>query len=276
MKIFLDSANLDEVKEYYDFGIIEGITTNPSLVKLAMDAHKKKSKKKFKLEEYIMEVLSIAKGTPVSLEVTKTDYEGMVSEAMNLYNKFNAVASNVVIKIPVCTSLNGKSKFFDGIKAIRAITQARIPVNATLIFTPEQALLAAKAGASYVSPFIGRLDDYIRTQHGIGFEKNDYYPADGTRKGDAHLGEKGLVSGVDLLAKCVTIFKNYNLKTQIIASSVRNARQFREAALCGAHIATIPPELLQELVMHNKTVEGLKQFVQDVSSDYSKLGVEKR
>jgi transaldolase len=241
-----------------------------------MDFYKKKSKKKIKLEDYITDILSFAKGTPVSLEVTKTDCDGMVSEAINLYNRFNVIASNVVIKIPVCTSFNGKSKFFEGIKAIKAITQARIPVNATLVFTPEQALLAAKAGASYVSPFIGRLDDYIRTQHGIGFEKSDYYPADGTRKGDAHLGDKGIVSGVDLLAKCVAIFKNYNLKTQVIASSVRNARQFREVALCGAHIATIPAVLLQELVTHSKTVEGLKQFVQDISGDYSKLGVEKR
>ncbi len=273
MKVFLDSASLEEIKEGYDTGIIEGITTNPSLIKTA--SVNKKSKKKVKLEEYFTEILSIAKGTPVSLEVTKTDYDGMVSEGLNLYNKFNMIASNVVIKIPVCTSLNGKAKFFDGLQAIKTLVQARVPVNATLIFTPEQALLAAKAGASYVSPFIGRLDDYIRNQHGIGFEKKDYYPAEGIKKGDAHAGDKGLVSGIDLLSKCVWIIKNYGLKTQVIASSIRNARQFREAALSGAHIATVPFELLKEIVSHAKTIEGVKKFSEDAPSDYVRLAEKK-
>ena len=154
--------------------------------------------------------------------------------------------------------------------------QARIPVNATLIFTPEQALIAAKAGASYVSIFTGRVDDYIRTQHGIGFEKPDYYPAEGYVHAGKHLQDNGILSGIDVIRQSVIIFKNYGFKAQILAASIRNARQFREAALAGAHVATLPSEVISLILNHAKTIEGVKQFIEDTPADYARLAVDRK
>ncbi len=270
MKLFLDSANLKEIEEAYHTGIINGVTTNPSLMKQAL-ADKKKGKK-IDLTDYIQEILTIAKGTPVSLEVTETEEKAMVEEALSLFNQFNPIANNVYIKIPVNSSLKGKTRPFDSLKAIKTLVQANVPINATLIFTPEQALMAAKAGARIVSLFAGRLDDYIRIQHGIGFEKSDYFPAEGIKKGDLHVQDNGLVSGVDLVSKCSHIFRMYNIKCEILAASTRNSRQLREFALAGAHIATVPLDVFKAAISHPKTIEGLTTFLEDVPNDYKKLG----
>jgi transaldolase len=162
MKIFIDSADISEIKEAISYGIIDGVTTNPSLIKKAIDK-KKKSKKDIDMNSYIKEIIKVSKGKPVSLEVVGTTYEEMIHEGQTLFKKFNKVAKNVYIKIPVnpCVEENC-SKSSDGILAIKTLTKQGIPINCTLIFTPEQALLAAKAGAKFVSPFVGRVDDYIR------------------------------------------------------------------------------------------------------------------
>jgi len=270
MKIFIDSANSREIEEAYEIGV-NGITTNPSLIKQALSDTKKKSKK-IDLSDYLQDILTHAKGTSVSIEVTETESRAMVEEALSLFNQFNPIANNVIIKIPVNSSLKGKNRPFDSLKAIRALVQANVPVNATLVFTPEQALMAAKAGARIVSIFVGRMDDYIRAQHGIGFEKSDYYPAEGTRKGEAHVQDNGIVSGIDLLAKTVQIIKSYGLKTEVLAASIRNPRQLREAALAGAHIATVPLEVLKAAISHPKTLEGLTTFLEEAPSEYKKLG----
>lgn len=270
MKIFIDSAQLEDIEKAYATGVIDGVTTNPSLLKKALDELKKK-KKKLDLVTYLTELLMVAKGTPVSLEVTKGDADGMVEEAQVLYEKFNPIANNICIKIPLNTSLTGKAKNWEGLRAIKMLAQARIPVNATLIFTPEQALLAAKAGATFVSLFAGRMDDYIRTQHGIGFEKEDYYPAEGYVHNGKHIQDNGILSGVELVKQSVAIIRSYGLKAQILAASIRNTRQLREVALAGAHVATVPPEVLQLALVHPKTIEGVKQFANDVPSEYVKL-----
>ena len=275
MKLFIDSAQLDELEKAYATGIVDGVTTNPSLVKVALDDMRKK-KRKIDIATYITEILTLAKGTPVSLEVASTDANAMIEEGQTLYTKFNPLANNVVIKIPVNSSATGKAKNLDALRAIKSLSQARIPVNATLIFTPEQALLAAKAGATYISPFAGRVDDYIRTQHGIGFEKEDYYPAEGHIAGGKHIQDNGIVSGVDLVIKCVQIIKSYGFKTQVIAASIRNAHQLREVALAGTHIATIPFALFQNLSVHAKTIDGVKKFDEDMPSEYTKLAQGKK
>ena len=275
MKLFIDTASLDEIEKAYAAGIVDGVTTNPSLLKKAVDEMKKK-KRKLDLATYITEILTVAKGTPVSLEVASTDANDMIEEGTTLYNRFNPVANNVVIKIPINTSLTGKAKNTEGLRAIRSLVQARIPVNVTLVFTPEQALLAAKAGATYISPFVGRVDDYIRAVHGIGFEKADYYPAEGYTHAGKHLSDNGLVSGVDLVKQCVTVIKTYGFKAQVLAASIRNTRQLREAALAGAHVATVPFEVLQQALVHPKTVEGMKQFTDDVPNEYVRLAKGKK
>lgn len=164
MKIFIDTADLDEIKKAQEWGIVDGVTTNPSLIKKAVEKRKKRGEK-IDMESYIEEICGTVDG-PVSLEVTAIKYEGMVEEAKTLYNKFNPVnPGNVVIKIPVSPSIEeNDERLFDGIKAIKDLTDVGIPTNATLVMTPEQALLAMKAGASYVSPFVGRVDDYIRKE----------------------------------------------------------------------------------------------------------------
>ena len=146
-----------------------------------------------------------------------------------------------------------------------------MPVNVTLVFTPEQALIAAKAGATYVSLFAGRVDDYIREQHNIGFEKGDYWPEDGIIKDNRHIQDNGILSGAYLVKQTVLIFTRYNLKTQVLASSIRNPRQLREVAIAGAHIATVPFDVLQASLVHPKTIEGVKKFSDDVPPEYARV-----
>ncbi len=208
MKFFLDTANLDEIREAKKLGLIDGVTTNPTL--LAKEGKDWKSQAKLICQEV---------DGPVSLEVVSLDAEGMIKEAQELI-KFGP---NVVIKVPIT---------LEGLKAVKALEEMGIPTNVTLVFSPAQALLAAKAGASYVSPFVGRLDD-------ISSE------------------------GMNLVEQIMQIYINYDIKTQVIVASIRNPEHVRIAALMGAHIATIPFKVYKQLVSHPLTDIGLKKFLED-------------
>jgi len=208
MKFFLDSANMAEIKESAALGLIDGVTTNPSLVA--------KEKKDFK--KLIEEICQIVDG-PISAEVVATDEEGMVEEGKAL----SKIHKNVVVKVPMTPN---------GLKATRRFVQDGIRVNVTLIFSPAQALLAAKAGASYVSPFIGRLDD---------------------------VGQVGM----DLIDQIATIFSNYSFDTEILVASIRNPIHVVEAAEIGADVATMPFSVLQQLFKHPLTDIGLAKFLSD-------------
>lgn len=160
----------------------------------------KKRGNNIEMEAYIKKILKTARGTPVSLEVIGITYQEMIEEGKRIFKKFNPVAGNVYIKIPVNPSSGEKTgNIFDGIKAIRELSGLKIPVNCTLIFTPEQALVAVKAGAKFVSPFAGRVDDYIRNQNNIPFKKSDYFPAVGLEKNNNVLEDNGVISGVSLV-----------------------------------------------------------------------------
>jgi len=271
MKIFIDTANLEEIKEIASYGVLDGVTTNPSLIKKTVDNLKKKSKKEIDLESYIKQILKVSKGKPVSLEVVGTDFKEMVKEGKLLYKKFHS-AGNVYVKIPVNPCIGEKcSLASDGIKAIKELSRLKIPVNCTLIFTPEQAFLAAKAGAKFVSPFTGREDDYIREMNKLKFKKQDYFPQEGFRKNKKILEDNGIISGVDLIKKCSEIIKKSKLKTEVLAASIRNSRQFREAAEAGADIATVPFEVIKKLLEHHKTAEGMKKFIDDIVPEYARL-----
>ncbi|MEW6670518.1 MAG: transaldolase family protein [Thermodesulfobacteriota bacterium] len=272
MKIFIDSADLDEIKQGYDWGVVDGVTTNPSLLKKAVEK-RVRAGARLDLQAYINQILEVARKTPVSLEVTEVTAEKMFDQGRRLYDLFNPTAGNVYIKIPVNPAFKVEdSTHFDGIIAIKKLTGLDIPVNATLIFTPEQALLAAKAGASFVSPFAGRIDDDIRKKAGMTFSKTAYYPAEGTQDdaGD-DLEDNGIVSGIDLVEQCVQIIESYDFETEVLAASLRNPRQVREAALVGAHIATLPFEVIQDMLKHHKTFEGMKNFTDDIVPEYAEL-----
>lgn len=268
MKIFIDSAKLDEIEEAYSCGVLDGVTTNPSLIKKAVDSLKANGEN-IDMIGYIKKILTAAKGTPVSLEVTEFTHKGMVEQGKRLFDMFNPVANNVYIKIPINTSFEGKKgKEFEGLKAIAALSKEEIPVNCTLIFTPEQALMAAKAGAKFVSPFAGRIDDYIHSMNNIPFEKSDYFPAEGLVRDGEILENNGIVSGIDLVVQIVEIFEVHDLATEVLAASIRNAHQAREAALAGADIATLPFTVIKDLFVHYKTQEGMKSFTQDIVPEY--------
>jgi len=297
MKIFLDTADLEEIKFACSLGIIDGVTTNPSLIKKAIE-----KRGEILMEDYIKEILKAVPG-PVSLEVVGTTFEEMVEEAKKLYLRFSPYGQ-VAIKIPICSSMDGESNIYDGLRAIRELSKIGIPVNVTLVMTPEQALLAAKAGAAYVSPFAGRIDDYIRDRSGLergkDYGKADYYDFELMKRiagkklseaieacreneiGKMYLDEQivsaaklghdnGIYSGVDLVKRIITIYRNYGYKTEVIAASMRNARQVREVAEIGVDIATIPFYVLKEMLIHPKTIEGIKLFVADVVPQYAEL-----
>jgi transaldolase len=210
MKIFLDTANLDEIKKYADFGIVDGVTTNPTLIA--------KEGKKITHEQRIKQIAKVISG-PISAEVLATDYAGMIKEA----KKIAGWAKNVVVKLPMIP---------DGLKACRTLSKAGVKVNMTLIFSANQALLCAKAGATYISPFIGRLDDISEP-------------------------------GMDLIEQIMVILKNYQYKAQVIVASVRHPRHVVEAAMIGADIATIPFDILDKMFKHPLTDAGLKKFLED-------------
>ncbi len=272
MKLFIDSADIDEIKEVLSYGILDGVTTNPSLIKKAVE-----KRKNVNMESYIKEILRVCKGKPVSLEVVGTHYDEMVDEGLTIYNKFNKVAKNVCIKIPVNPCLDTEcSSSSEGIKAIKFLSKNKIPVNCTLIFTPEQALLASKAGAKFVSPFAGREDDYIREMNRIKFKKEDYFPKEGFKKGKKTLTDNGIISGVHLIRECVEIIKKSKLNTKVLAASIRSVRQFREVGEVGADVATVPFEVIKKLLNHKKTVEGMRKFTKDVIPEYAKVVGSKR
>jgi len=208
MKFFVDTAEIKDIRDLYETGLLDGVTTNPSLVA--------KSGRDFK--EVIKEICSIVPG-PVSAEVAATDYEGMVAEGRHLAK----IADNVVVKVPLTV---------DGLKATKTFAREGIKINVTLCFSPNQALLAAKVGATYISPFIGRLDDIN-------------------------------LDGMQLIRDIRQIYDNYAFTTEILAASIRSANHVTEAALAGADVATIPPPVIYKLADHPLTKSGLEQFVKD-------------
>jgi len=271
MKIFIDSADLDEITQAYGWGVVDGVTTNPSLLKKAVEKRVKNGES-LDLKDYITQILKTAENTPVSLEVTEYSADGMITQGRKLYDLFNPVADNVVIKIPVNPAFkNEDPTHFDGIKAIETLTRQGIPVNCTLLFTPEQAFLAAKAGAHFVSPFAGRIDDDLRKKAQIQFNKTDYYPAEGLEGDGDILEDNGITSGIDLVQQCVYIIEHYGFKTEVLAASLRNPRQVREAAVVGAHAATLPFNVIKDMLKHHKTYEGMESFTADIVPEYVEL-----
>lgn len=208
MKIFLDTANIEEIREGVSWGIIEGVTTNPSLM----------AKEKGDFKSTILQICDLVKG-PVSVEAVSLDHTDIVTEA----EKLSEWAPNIVIKIPVTP---------EGLKAVRILSSRGIKINVTLVFSVNQAILAACAGASYVSPFIGRIDD---------------------------VGSNGIAVARDI----VEVFKNYNYDTQVIIASVRHAQHVVEAAKIGAPIVTVPFNVLKQMIKHPLTDVGIKRFLED-------------
>ena len=212
MKFFIDTANLEEIKEAADLGLLDGVTTNPSLL----------AKESGDPVEIFKEICKIVDG-PVSAEVTALDHDGMVREAESL----RKIADNIVIKIPMT---------LEGLKALKTLSQAGVETNCTLIFNATQALMAAKAGATYASPFVGRLDDIS-------------------------------ADGMHLIEQICTIYRNYDLATQVLVASIRLPQQVTQAALLGAHVSTIPPNVMRQLASHPLTDSGLEKFL----ADYEKV-----
>jgi len=208
MKIFLDTANLEEIKKGVEWGIVDGVTTNPTLV----------AKEGADFKQRVKEICDLVKG-PVSAEVIALDYEGMVKEARELAS----ISEYVVVKIPMTP---------DGIKAVKTLSREGIKTNVTLVFSPAQAILAAKAGATYVSPFVGRMDDI----------SND---------------------GMRMLSEIVEIYNNYGFETEIIAASIRHPMHVIEAALMGVDIVTMPFEVLEKMFKHPMTDIGMERFLSD-------------
>lgn len=208
MKFFIDTANLDEIRQAAEMGILDGVTTNPSLMAREDASYK----------EILTEICKIVPGS-VSAEVVAVDAAGMIREGKELAK----IADNITVKIPT---------LLEGLKAIKALSSEGITTNATLIFSPMQGLLVAKAGATYASPFVGRLDDI------------------------SHIG-------MDLIEQMVTIYSNYDLDTEVLVASVRNTQHVIEAALIGAHVVTMPLKVIGQLIKHPLTDSGLKKFLED-------------
>ncbi len=210
MKFFIDTANLDEIKEAAELGVLDGVTTNPSLVA--------KEKYSIPFRELISQICKIVPG-PVNAEVVSTDMDGMLKEAKELVK----IADNVVIKIPLIK---------EGLKAVKRLSDEGIKTNVTLCFSPTQALLAAKAGASYISPFVGRLDDISH-------------------------------DGMEIVEQIITIYDNYNYQTEVLVASIRHPMHVVQAALMGADIATMPFKVIEQLAKHPLTDIGLEKFLSD-------------
>ncbi len=219
MKFFVDTADLNEIREANDMGVLDGVTTNPSLMKKAgnVDFH-----------EHVFKICEMVDGD-VSAEVTATDYDGIMEEAHALH----AIHDNVVVKVPL---------ILDGIKALKSLKEEGIRTNCTLCFSPTQALVAAKAGASYISPFIGRVDDVSS-------------------------------NGMQLIEQIVQIYENYGFETEVLAASIRHPMHIVEAALVGAHVATMPLDVIKKLLNHPLTDVGLERFLADWSDYQNELEV---
>lgn len=208
MKFFLDTANIDEIRKANDLGVICGVTTNPSLI----------AREGRNFQEVVQEICSIVDG-PISAEVISTEAPGMIEEALPLA----AMHPNIVIKVPMTG---------EGLKAVKVLAKKGIKTNVTLVFSANQALLAAAAGASYVSPFVGRLDDINE-------------------------------DGMKVVAEIAEIFNIYGFSTEIIAASIRNVRHVTMAALAGSHIATVPYSVIEQMLKHPLTDAGIKRFLAD-------------
>lgn len=208
MKIFIDTASVEEIRQAVDMGVLDGVTTNPSLI----------SKEKGAFKDILKEICRLVPGS-VSAEVVAVDAPGMIREGRDLAK----IADNITVKIPTIP---------EGLKAIKSLSAEGIQINATLIFNPMQGLLVAKAGATYASPFVGRLDDICHT-------------------------------GMDLVEQLVTIYANYDFRTQVLVASVRSTQHVIEAAMMGAHVCTMPYKVLLQLMKHPLTDSGLKQFLAD-------------
>jgi len=208
MKFFIDTASVADIREAADLGLLDGVTTNPTLL----------SREEGDPQEILREITKIVEG-PVSAEVTALDAEGMVREGLEL----RKIADNIVVKIPMT---------LEGLKALRNLSRQGIPTNCTLIFHAAQALMAAKAGATYASPFVGRLDD-ISTD------------------------------GMELIEQICTIYRNYDFETQVLVASIRHPVHVVQAGLLGAHVATMPPKVIGQLARHPLTDIGLEQFLAD-------------
>jgi len=208
MKFFIDTANIEEIKEAASIGILDGVTTNPTLISRENDEPKALLKK----------ISDIVDG-PIAAEVVSLDWEGIVEEGKELAK----INNNIVVKVPINK---------DGLKAVKALNEQNIKTMVTLIFTPIQALLAARAGADYIAPFVGRLDDISSP-------------------------------GMDLIANIVQIYNNYNIKTEVIVASIRNPVHVLEAAMIGADISTIPLKVIEQLVKHPLTDKGIESFLKD-------------
>lgn len=220
MKFFIDTADLDEIREAADMGVLDGVTTNPSLMKKAggSDFH-----------EHIYKICELVDGD-VSAEVVATDYDGIMEEGRTLAQ----IHENVVVKVPL---------IYDGIKAIKSLTDEGIDTNCTLCFSPTQALVAAKAGATYISPFIGRLDDISN-------------------------------NGMEIVGQIVEIYNNYGYTTEVLAASIRHPMHVVEAALLGADVATIPFNVIKQLISHPLTDRGLEKFLADWKDYQEKAAAE--
>jgi len=208
LKIFLDTANISSIKNFVDMGVLDGITTNPTLI----------AKENRDFLDLVSEILQIVPG-PVNLEVVSQNMDGMLHEAHNLAS----LSPNVVVKCPMTSA---------GLVAVKTLSKEGINTNVTLVFSPNQALLAAKAGATYVSPFIGRLDD-------AGHE------------------------GMKVIEDTLQIYRNYEIETQVLVASIRHPVHVVDAAKLGAHVATMPPDVLEKMVKHPLTDIGLKRFLDD-------------
>lgn len=208
MKFFIDTANIDQIKDANDMGMVDGVTTNPSLI----------AKEKGEFRQIITDICRIVTG-PVSAEVISLDYEGMLKEARDLAK----IADNIAVKIPMTV---------EGLKAVKTLSDEGIKTNVTLVFSALQALMAAKAGATFVSPFVGRLDDLAEV-------------------------------GMDLVEQIAQIYTNYDFDTEIIVASIRNPLHVLESALIGADIATIPYGVLKKLASHHMTDKGIEAFLSD-------------
>ena len=208
MKFFLDTANISEIKELIPSGLVDGVTTNPSLI----------AKNGNDMAETIKKICSLVSG-PVSAEVTATDYNTMLEEGLYL----SSLAKNVAVKVPLTPA---------GLKTCKSLREKNIMVNVTLCFSAAQALLAAKVGATFISPFVGRLDD---------------------------IGEKGM----DLISDIVIMYENYGFDTEVLVASVRTTQHLIDASVIGAHVATLPPKVIHELYKHPLTDKGLKAFLDD-------------
>ena len=215
MKLFIDTANVDDIRAANDLGVICGVTTNPSLI----------AKEGKVFEDVIKEITTIVDG-PISAEVVAPDAEGMVDEA----KKLAKIHENIVIKIPMTQ---------EGLKAVKRLAAIGIKTNVTLIFSPAQALLAAKAGATYVSPFVGRLDDISD-------------------------------NGMSIVEDIAAIFDIHGIPTEIIAASIRGPQDVTDAAKCGAHIATVPYKVIIQMIKHPLTDIGIKRFMEDWNSVFNK------